>query len=333
MRTRAIVFEKRNRVVLQDIEMPDPKPGEARVKTEFSTVSVGTEGWILQDLFTWVPTPYPCVSGYQRMGTITALGDGVEGWRIGERVVATGGSWEGAVGAWQGAHAAVGNIAVSDNTLFRIPEGVDPVDASALVVAQVGYNAASRVACAPRDWAVVFGDGIIGQSAAQAARARGMKVVLIGHRPERLALAAQYSADVVVNSHEQAAPEAVREITGRDHVRAVLDSVQGESVQSEYMALLEHARGQIVYCGFTPNPTWADMGLLQQHEFTTHFVSGWAPERMRATLALMAQGKMSVRPLITHMVPFDQGPEMYRMVLGKDQPFTGITFDWRGEKS
>ena len=65
------------------------------------------------------------------------------------------------------------------------------MDAAGAVVAQVGYNAASRVAMQPGDWVVVYGDGIIGQSAAQAARARGARVILVGHRAERVALAAQ----------------------------------------------------------------------------------------------------------------------------------------------
>lgn len=49
---------------------------------------------------------------------------------------------------------------------------------------------------------------------------------------------------------------------------------QSEAAQREYMPLLQHGRGQIVYSSFTPRTTWADMALLQQQELTAHFVSG-----------------------------------------------------------
>jgi threonine dehydrogenase-like Zn-dependent dehydrogenase len=121
---------------------------------------------------------------------------------------------------------------------------------------------------------------------------------------------------------------AVHEHTGGRPVAVVLDSVQAGAAQREYVPLLEHGRGQIVYTGFTPADTWASMALLQQHELTTHFVSGWNRERMEATLALMAEGKLRLRPLITHLVPVERGADMYRMILEKSEPFLGITFAW-----
>jgi bacteriochlorophyllide a dehydrogenase len=111
-------------------------------------------------------------------------------------------------------------------------------------------------------------------------------------------------------------------------VSAVLDTVQSEAAQNEYVPLLAHAKGQIVYSGFTPTKTWADMGLLQKRELTTHYISGWNRPRMEATLALMAAGKMRLRPLITHLVSYRRGPEMYRMIVEKNEPFTGIAFEW-----
>jgi threonine dehydrogenase-like Zn-dependent dehydrogenase len=221
---------------------------------------------------------------------------------------------------------AVGNTSASE--LYRIPPGVDDVDASGTVVAQVGYNAAYRATLSPGDWVVVYGDGLIGQSAAQAAKSRGARVILVGHRPERLMLGVQHSADAVVNNREEEVVPTVRRITGSETVTAVLDSVQTEAAEREYVPLLRHAAGQIVYCGFTPGTAWADMGLLQQRELTAHFISGWTRARMEATLALMEAGKMALRPLITHLTPAARGPEMYDMIVQKSAPFVGITLDW-----
>ena len=325
--TEAVVFVDVGEAAFQRVDVGDPGPGQVQVRTRLSTISAGTEGWILHDRFTWTPTCYPCVPGYQRVGTVEAMGPGVRGWSVGDRVMATRSDWSGALAARSGAHAAVGNTLASE--LFALPGEVGDVDASGLVVAQVGYNAASRARFEPGDPVVVYGDGLIGQCAAQAARARGARVILVGHRAERLELAAAHSADAVVNGHEREVVEAVRRATGSEHVTAVLDSVQTEEAQRQYTPVLARAEGQIVYCGFTPGTVWADMALLQQRELTAHFVSGWTRPRMEATLDLMARGQLSLEPLVTHLVPASRAPEMYRMVAAKAEPFLGITLDWR----
>lgn len=323
MQTQAVVFTQINQVEVQTVDLPELAPNHARIRTLASGISAGTEGWVLANEFTWAPTQYPCIPGYQRVGVIEV---GAGEWQAGERVFATRGNWTGRVVSFWGAHAGVGDTPVQE--LYRVPEAVDDINAANTVVAQVGYNAASRLVMDAGDWVLVMGDGLIGQSAAQAARARGAKVIIAGHREKRLALAAAHSADAVVNSHHDEVPDAVKRITGGVPVRLVLDSVQGETVQRQYMPLLDRG-SQIVYCGFTSTPTWADMGVLQQGEVTTHFVAGWTRQRVDATLALMAEGKMNLTPLVTHAVGFDQAPRMYAMSREKAADFLGMTLLWK----
>lgn len=307
--------------------MPDPAEGEVQVRTLYSAISSGTEGWVLQDLFTWHRTIYPSVPGYQRVGVVMRTGKGVTQWREGDTVFATTGTWSGLIVPMWGAHLALANTRASE--IYAVPDGTNDLDAAAAVVAQVGYNAAYRPSLRPGDWVVVYGDGIIGQSAAQAARTRDARVILVGHRRERLALAKEISADHVIDNREQSPAEAIRALTAGEPVTAVLDSVQSESAQKEYDELLTNGSGQIVYCGFTPGATWADMGRLQQRELTAHFIAGWTRRRLEGTLFLMSQGRMNMRSLMTHLVPFQQGPAMYEMILRKSEPFMGITLDWR----
>ena len=326
MHTEAVIFVDVGEAVVETVDVPDPGPGQVRVRTRFSTISAGTEGWILHNRFTWQPTRYPCVPGYQRVGLIEALGPGVTNWSIGARVVATRSEWPAPLSSQSGAHAAVGNTPISE--IYAVPDSVDDVDAAGAVVAQVGFNAAQRAQIEPGDWALVYGDGLIGQCAAQAIRARGARAILVGHRDERLALAALHSADAVIDGHDQDVVDRVRQHTGGRGVAVVLDSVQTEVAQREYLPLLARSTGQIVYCGFTPGTVWADMALLQQRELTTHFVSGWTRPRMEATLASMAQRRLRLEPLTTHRVPSARGAEMYRMIAEKRGGFLGISLDW-----
>ena len=326
MQTEAVIFTNVGEVAVKTVDIPAPGPGQVQISTHYSMISAGTEGWILHNRFTWSPTEYPTIPGYQRVGVIEAVGPDVADWAVGDRVMATRSVWPTPLSAQSGAHAALGNTPVAE--LYHIPDAVNDIDAAGTVVAQVGYNAAQRAQIAPRDWVVVYGDGLIGQCAAQAMRARGGQVIVVGHRDERLALAVHHSADAVINSYTHDVVTAVRHCTGKEEVTVVLDSVQTESAQREYTPLLARGRGQIVYCGFTPGTVWADMALLQQRELTTHFVSGWTRERMAATLALMAQGQLRLQPLITHLVPYPDGAEMYRMIAEKREAFLGIILDW-----
>lgn len=326
MQTPAIVLIQGGTVALRTIEMPNPGPGEVQVRTTCSMISGGTEGWIARDQFTWSPVPFPCVPGYQRVGVIAALGPGVEGWRVGDRVAATIGAWHGPVQPFWGAHAALANTPAAE--LYPIPNGVDDLSASGVVVVQVGYNAASRARVAEGDWVLVYGDGLVGQCAAQSMRARGARVILVGHREDRLALAAACSADAVIAGQHDDVIAAVRQHIGDAAVCAVLDTVQTSAAQRQYLPLLAPARGQIVYCGFAPGTCWAEMHLLQQAELTVHFVAGWTRARIDETLALMAAGKLRLRSLITHVVPYAQGPEMYRINEQKAIPFLGIALNW-----
>jgi len=329
MNVPAVIFQAPGQVVVREVAVPPPGPGEIQIRTEFSVISAGTEGHCLRARFSWGPTPFPCVPGYQRAGTIQALGEGVNGLAPGDRVVATIAPFDPAVSGvssqW-GAHAAVANTSATQ--VFALPTDVDPLDAAGFVVAQVGWNAANRANLDAGDWVLVMGDGLIGQMAAQAARARGAKVILAGRRPDRLRLALMYSADAVVNVREENLTEAVKVITGLPRVGAVLDSIQGEEVQAEYLELLENGLGQIVYCGNSYENSWANLAWLQQRELTAHFVSGFTRERLQATLHLMGRGQMTLKPLLTHRVPFWRAPEMYGLILEPRSPFLGMVLDW-----
>jgi 3-hydroxyethyl bacteriochlorophyllide a dehydrogenase len=328
MNAKAIVFAGPEKVEIRDLDVPLPGEHEIQVNSTYSSISVGTEGWLLRNLFTRVSIPFPCVPGYQRSGIVTAVGPEVSGWRVGDRALALAGKWSNPeVAPALGGHIAVGNV--STEFAYLLSNQIHDLEASSAVVAQVGYNAANRAAYDHGDWVLVYGDGLIGQCAAQAARARGARVVLVGHRMERLQLALQHSADAAIDGAVEDVVTAVRKIAGTKTVPVVLDSVQTPDSQKQYMDLLEPGCGQIVYNGFAPGDHWANMALLQESELTTHFVNGFTRERMDATLALMASGKMRVRPLITHLVPFTRGPEMYRMIIHKDQPFLGITLEWK----
>ncbi len=327
MRTPAIVFVREGTVELGEIEMPPPGKGQVQVRTRYSAVSTGIETWCCMNRYTRAAMPFPCVPGHQRVGAVTAVGEGVTGWAEGETAVATVGAWDGPAGPFWGAHAAVANSPAKE--LYKVPPGCDVVDAAAATAAQVGHCAGHRPALQPGDWVLVYGDGIIGQFAAQAVRGRGAKVIMAGHYPRRMELAAGAGVDVCVENTRKSVAAAVRQKTGGKPVVAVIDTVQTIPAQREYVPLLANGTGQVVFSGFTPGICWSDVALLQRQQLTCHYVSGWTRAGMEAALASLADGGLRFGPLVTHRVPYTAAPAVWRMILDKTEPFLGILFDWR----
>jgi len=324
--TSALLFYGPGDVGLGTIEIGDPGEEEVQVHTIASFVSTGTERWILSNRFSATGTPYPCVPGYQRVGVVVKAGVNVHDVHVGERVIATSGAWNRGANFYWGAHLALGNTHRAE--IYVVPNRVGNDEAAGVVVAQVGYNAASRVAMSGDDWIVVYGDGIIGQCASQAARARGARTILIGRRPDRLALGAKISADFVLDANAGSLHSQVMTITGGCKATAVIDTLQREAIQKEYVPMLQLGKGQIVYCGHTLDKAWADMSLLQVHGLTCHFVSDWTRDRIEATIALMDKGDLKLAPLVTHRATASEAPGLYRMLLDNKEPFLGLLIDW-----
>jgi L-iditol 2-dehydrogenase len=239
--------------------------------------------------------------------------------------MSTSGSWHSSPVPFWGSHAAIANSKAE--SLFRIPNGVDPLAASGTVVAQVGYNAAYRPQIEPGDWVIVYGDGLIGQFGAQAARSRGARTILVGHREERLEVARTQSSDHAIQENDLTVEE-IRAITGSEYVPIIIDTVQKPECQEAYLPLLEQGKGQIVYSGFSPEEPWASMTQLHKKELTTHYIQGINRSRMDTTLNLMAEGRLPLEPLVTHRVSYEKAQEMYRMIDTKSEPFLGIVFEW-----
>lgn len=108
----------------------------------------------------------------------------------------------------------------------------------------------------------------------------------------------------------------------------IIDTVQKQECQGQYLPLLAQGKGQIVYSGFSPEEPWASMTQLHIQELTTHYIQGWNRPRMEATLELMATKQMSLEPLVTHRVSFERASEMYQMIDIRSEPFLGIIFEW-----
>ncbi len=170
----AVVFPAANEAELQTIGLPDPEPEDVVVETEFSGISIGTEGWIFTAAY--YQTKFPLVTGYQKVGRITAMGDAVKDYAVGDRVFLRSTKIASGPPSMWGGHTSrsVANL----RELIPVPEAACPACASLLVLVAVGYHGAAELCdVQPGDLTVIIGQGLIGQFAAQVCKQRGCTVV------------------------------------------------------------------------------------------------------------------------------------------------------------
>ena len=175
-------------LVVEDIDEPTPGKGEVLVKVAACAINF-PDTLIIRDLYQFKP-PRPFAPGGEISGTIEALGEGVEGFAVGDKVmcgVGNGGLQE--------------KVAVAAARLFKVPDGIDLVKASALLMTYgtTIHGLKDRGEIKEGETVLVLGAaGGVGLSAVELAKAYGCRVVAAVSTEEKGEVARKAGADEVV---------------------------------------------------------------------------------------------------------------------------------------
>ena len=332
MKANAVVFTAPNEVSYEAVDCPDPGPGDAVVRLTQSWISIGTEGSYLRGERVAGdtayrggddPWPFPVVAGYQAVGVVEAVGDEIDDLAVGETVYRSLGKVNGMY------HECGGHVSPSVTArewIFKLPAEPDPVAFSGLVLAQVGYNCATRVPVAPGDDAVVIGDGLVGQWAAQTLAWQGARVAMAGTEDDRLPLAAKHAKAATINVRNTELAEAIREFAP-DRLAIAVDAA-GSRESTEKLIGWMRNRGTIVTAGFCGTDDKISLQSLRDYEIAIAAVSGWSQKTMDETLRGIADGHLQTLPLITHHFPVQEAPEVWKKIQALEEPMLGVILEW-----
>jgi NADPH:quinone reductase len=226
---RAALYDRhgaaRDVLRVEDVERPEPGPGEVRVRVECS--GVNPTDWKSRS----GATPRP-MDGFQiphqdGAGVIDAVGAGVDPGRVGQRVwlwlAAAGRRW-GTAAQW---------TVVPEHTAVPLPDG-----ASVELGASLGVPAMTAHRClfadGPIDGKTVLvagGAGAVGHFAIELAKHAGARVVTTVSGPQKAELAAKAGADLVVNYREPDAAGQISSFTGEKGVDHVVEVALGANLQ------------------------------------------------------------------------------------------------------
>lgn len=310
---------------------PDPKPGPSDV-----VIRVAASALNYHDIFTrrgmpGITIPLPVVVGSDIAGEIVELGSGVEGWRLGERVlvdpVFRDGKRKGMIGeVVDGGRAEY--LSLSAEQLVRVPDGVSLDDAAALPLA---YGTAHRMmvlrgkVSAGERVLVLGASGGVGVACVQLAKLLGAEVVACASSRAKLDRLAELGADHLIDYTRQNFAAGVRELFGKPMagggggVDVAVNFTGGDTWLDTQKSVA--LGGRILCCGATAGYSLAtDARYLWTYEHAIIGSNGWTPDDLVTLLDLAASGRM--RPVIDKVLPLEQAAEAERLledreVLGK----------------
>jgi 3-hydroxyethyl bacteriochlorophyllide a dehydrogenase len=331
MQANAVVFSDRNVVEYQTVDCPDPGSADVVVQVTHSWISNGTEGSYLRGeriagdtpIRSEDPHPFPIVAGYQKIGVVDWVGDEVTHVTAGESVFVTISKVDNMFSAG-GGH--ISPAVTRGDQVWKLPSGLPPLAYSGLVLTQVGYNCGARAPLEVGAAAVVLGDGMVGQWAAQTLAWRGARVVLLGHHEDRLDRFSDGPRRHRLNTQRDDWVDGVQDALP-EGIDVLVDTV-GSIDTVEALVPMMRRSGHTVSAGFYGPTDRLALQPLRAGEQTVHLVSGWTTERINATLDLVSLGYLETLPLITHHFPVQRAADAWELINSKREDVLGVILDW-----
>ncbi|WP_222711484.1 zinc-dependent alcohol dehydrogenase [Parahaliea aestuarii] len=260
------------------------------------------------------------IPGHEFSGRIYAIGDGVNNWRIGDRVVGVTGQGGG----------MADYVAVPDNPfqLVAMPDAVSFQEAATTEPLADGLQMVRKAGAANGENVLVFGVGIIGLGVIQAYRATGAdigKLIAVDVHEARLAKALEVGATDTVNARDGDIVEQIQAITGEEvtwrgtsaNIHVVIDCagyikhMPGPPPLETALRLVACENGRIVCFGAYEDRMLIDMMPLINKQPVIMGSNGYAAEDLVTALELMRNGKVDRKGLISHSFALDDIAEAF----------------------
>jgi predicted dehydrogenase/threonine dehydrogenase-like Zn-dependent dehydrogenase len=277
----------------------------------------------------------PMPLGYSSSGWIVEVGEGVTGYRVGDRVVCAGGGYA--------VHAEY--TVVPQNMLAHLPESLDFESGASATLGAIALHGFRLAEAQIGERVAVIGLGLLGLLTAGIARAAGCVVFGVDLSPTRVELARTIGIDAAVreNAEEVAAsfskgmgfdvvlicadttsddPVELGGTIARDRARVVAIGAVGMTIprrlyyEKELTFLVSRSYGPGRY-----DPSYEEAG--QDYPFS--YVRWTEGRNLAAFVNLLAEGKLNVLPLITHRFPIERATEAYDVITDtSDESFLGV---------
>jgi threonine dehydrogenase-like Zn-dependent dehydrogenase len=349
---RAAVFRGVRDIQVEEVPMPACGATDAIVRVTTTTIC-GTDSHIWRGEY---PVAAGRVVGHEPAGVIHQLGDAVQGYEVGDRVVvgaitpcgccyfcqhgdfAQCAGYEdqwGIIGGWRlgnsmdGVQAEYFRVPYAQANLAPIPDELSDEEVLFVTdIASTGISAAETANVQIGDSVVVYAQGPIGLCATAGARLKGAGLVIgVDSKPERLEMALKMGADVVID-HTQEDPVArVKQLT---EGRGADVAIEALGIQETFENCLKSVRpaGVVsslgVYADKVSIPLEGFIYGIGDIDIRTTLCPG-GKNRLRALMQMVKTGKLDLKQLITHRFALDDIEEAYPLFSNQEDGVIKVT--------
>jgi zinc-binding alcohol dehydrogenase/oxidoreductase len=300
------IYEDGGPEVLRYEDVPDPEAGPGEVLIRLRAASLNhLDLWVRQGR---PSVPKPRILGADGAGVVEALGEGTDGFLVGDEVVINPGLAHGShttvLGEHtDGTHAEL--VTVPGSNVYPVPDGLSFEEASAfpLVFLTAYRMLVTKAGVAPGEWVLVWGaGGGVGSAAFTIAKALGARTIVTSSSDAKLERLRELGADAAINHGEADVKAEVKKLTGGG-VDVVIEHV-GEAT---WLASLQAARpgARVVVCGATsgPNPP-AALHRVWWKELRIYGSTMGTKEDFEGAYELVASGR--ARPIVDRVFPLSE---------------------------
>ena len=291
-----------------EIEAPAPRAGEIRIRNKAAALNF-YDILMIQGKYQVRP-PRPFTPGSEVAGVVDAVGEGVTGFAVGDRVQGM---------ALGGAFAEMSILPAAKT--FQMPAAMSFEEGAAMIVIyQTSYFAlTNRTRVAPGEWLLVHAAaGGVGLSAMQIGRALGARVIATAGSEEKLAFCRSQGAEHAIDYRNPGWVDQVKEITGGRGADVIYDPVGGEVFDLSTKCIAPEGRLLVIgFAGGTIPSIAANRILLKNISIIGAYWGGYLehhPEYMheaQADLVKMYEAG-SIRPVVSQTFPLAGAVEALR---------------------
>jgi L-iditol 2-dehydrogenase len=330
---KAAVLMGPDRIELKEVRTPVPGPADVLIRVEAcavcsSDLSLIAKPWPGQP-------PYgEFIPGHEYAGTVVALGETVDEFRVGDRVAVEAhlgcmrcrncrlGNYTACLNYGKRGHRANGfttnggyaqYVINHVNTVYPIPDSVGFDEASLITnLGCVLYGFETAGGYIVGDQVVVIGPGPLGLISVEVAKALcARRVLLVGTRASRLEVGRNLGADRIIDIHQENPVQVILEESkgmGADLVIETSGSAEG----LQMAIALAKRMGKILLLGFPEEPVSADFSLLGKNNKYLYTVRGEGWANCGRAVSLLASGKVNLKRLVTHAFVLNDISEAFR---------------------
>ncbi len=319
---QAAVWLSPGRIEIQQRPIPEPGPTDAVLRVTTTTIC-GTDVHILKGEY---PVKPGLIIGHEPVGVIAKLGNAVQGYQVGQRVIAgaitpcgqchpcldgiTSQCGGKAMGGWQlgntidGCQAEYVLIPNAQANLTPVPDSLS--DEQVLMcpdIMSTGFGGAESGGIRIGDTVVIFAQGPIGLCATAGAKLMGAtRIIVVDGVTERLEIAKRLGADITINYRTQDPLEQIMAITAGKGVDVAIEALGTQQTFESCLRALKPG-GTLsslgVYSGKLSMPLDAIAAGLGDHRIITTLCPG-GKERMRRLMEVVASGRVDLTAMVTH---------------------------------